>query len=151
MMRCSWPSTTPPSRLPGCWTRSQRPAMPGWDRSRSTWFARVLGLSGSRGHGRGCVCWCPGSGGSWRPACSGGRDVVDCRACLLERDDHRGEDVGGEVELGVGELVEFGELPVWDGDLEGTEVRLELLDRAGADDGRGHVGLLPDPGQCNPT
>jgi ATP-binding cassette, subfamily B, bacterial len=52
-----------------------------------------------------------------------------------------------EVELGLAERAEFGKLLAWDGHLKGAEVRLELLGRAGADDGRGHVGLLPDPGQ----
>jgi hypothetical protein len=53
-----------------------------------------------------------------------GHDVVDGHACLLPRDDHRREGVGWEVEPGLGELVEFGELLVGDGDLEGAEVRL---------------------------
>src|SRR5258708_32735552 len=78
------------------------------------------------------------AGGSWHPACPGGRDVVDRRACLLERDDHGGEDVGGEVELGLGGLVELGGRLGWGGHPQGTEGRPEVPDRGGGAGGGGH-------------
>jgi hypothetical protein len=86
-----------------------------------------------------CACWCPDSGGSWHPACPGGRDVVDCRACLLQGHDDRGEDVGGEVEPGLGEFAELGELLVGDGHLEGaqnTQFRIRTGRRRPAPDRR---------------
>src|SRR5258708_28875410 len=70
------------------------------------------------------------AGGSWHPACPGGRDVVDRRACLLERDDHGGEDVGGGGELGLGGLGEPGGRRVWGGSPGGNECRVGVLGRA---------------------